>query len=75
VDGGAAVTSAAEKLADGSVCLHYDVGSVSAGAHTITYAPVLVDPYWGTLEGPASDPFDFIRPGSPVKGTGTALAP
>jgi len=75
VDGAAAVTSAAQTLTDGSRRLHYDLAGVATGGHSVTYKPVLVDPYWGRLEGPASDPFAFTKPGAPAKGTGTALAP
>jgi hypothetical protein len=75
VDGAATVTSSAQTLTDGSRRLHYDLAGIATGAHTVTYKAVLIDPYWGRLEGPASDPFDFTRPGVPAKGTGTALAP
>ena len=46
--------------------LHMDVSGVSVGAHTITCKFNVVDPVWGTLEGPASAPFPFTRPSAPT---------
>ena len=69
VDGGAVVESKAVAAA-----LRYDVGSVSAGEHTLTIRAYKNDAVWGRME---SDPvnFTFIRPAAPAGPSGIRLAP
>lgn len=65
MDGGTASDSQPQLLADGSKRLHYDVGLVSAGNHTITVKACLDDPVWGRLCSSES-PFSFTRPATLV---------
>ena len=63
VDGGALVDSTAQAVT-GGVRLHYDVGGVSAGSHTIRVKAYKVDAVWGRLES-TEVVFTFVRPASP----------
>lgn len=59
----------------GNVC-QVDVGSVTVGAHTISFTAITVnDPVWGSLESARSVPLAFSRPGVPPAPTGLLLTP
>ena len=60
--------------ATGKYC-KYDVGSVSAGSHTVKATFVVIDSVWGRLESPVSAPFAFTRPVSPAAPGGFGLVP
>jgi monoamine oxidase len=73
IDGGTAVTSAAQKQADNSVRLYHSVSAIASGPHTAVVTAVAVDAVWGRLESAASDPFVFTKPSAPGKATGLSL--
>lgn len=71
VDSGAAVDSTAQAIT-GGVRLYFDVGSVTAGTHTMTIKAYKVDAVWGRLESAPAN-FTFTRPASPGIPAGVTL--
>jgi hypothetical protein len=57
IDGGSPIETGVQINADGSVQLHYDLGTISVGSHTVT---VQAKNLWGVSL--ASTPFQFTRP-------------
>ena len=64
MDGGAVVYSPAQTVSDG-VRIHYDVGGVSTGSHTVGVKACLTDDAWGRLCSTAVN-FTFVRPSEPA---------
>lgn len=59
IDGGAVIESPAFKNPDNSVQLKYDLGSISAGSHSLTVRSADV---WGSS---TAVPFSFTKPSAP----------
>ncbi|MFO1417261.1 MAG: hypothetical protein U1E83_01190 [Methylotetracoccus sp.] len=61
--------------ASGTYC-KVDMASVATGSHTVKLSYIVKDPTWGSLEGPLSSPFAFVRPiGLGSAPTGLGLSP
>lgn len=61
------------KNPDGTVMLHYDIGSVTAGTHNVNVKAVIIDPTFGRLESSAA-PFQFQKPSNPATPGNIALS-
>jgi hypothetical protein len=71
MDGGAAQDSTAQAVT-GGVRLHFDVGSVSTGTHTMSIKAYKVDANWGRLESAPAN-FTFTKPATPTVPSGVTL--
>lgn len=61
--------------ASGTYC-KVDLASVGTGSHTVKLSYIVKDATWGSLEGPLSSPFAFVRlPGPGSAPTGLGLQP
>ena len=74
LDGGAVVESPADPVTASTVRFKFDVGSVTAGSHTIRVKAFKNDAAWGRLES-AEAVFTFSRPAAPAVPAGLRLAP
>lgn len=60
-DGGTAIETGVETLADGGVRLHYDLSSLANGNHSVV---VQAKDIWGRVSAPSA-PFSFVKPANP----------
>lgn len=74
MDTGAKIQVAVVKDSSGYPYCKYDLSSVPAGVHSTTVSYIIVDPVWGTLEGPTAS-INFTRPVNPAAPTGLSISP
>jgi len=74
LDNAPVVESPADPVTASTVRFKFDVGSVTAGSHTIRVKAFKNDAAWGRLES-AEAVFTFSRPAAPAVPAGLRLAP